>query len=95
VKTVHRLWPNEQLPGELAQILPTPEHFEQASTLVTEEMIADAVVCGDRPDDHIDAVQEYAQAGFDEVYVNQIGPHQAQFFGAYRAEILPRLTGRG
>ena len=23
-KTVHRLWPNEALPGELAQILPTP-----------------------------------------------------------------------
>jgi luciferase-like monooxygenase len=28
VKTVHRLWPNEALPGELAQILPTPKHFE-------------------------------------------------------------------
>ncbi len=30
-RTVHRLWPNEALPGELAQVLPTPEHFEQAS----------------------------------------------------------------
>ena len=29
---VHRLWPNEALPGELAQILPTPEHFEQAAS---------------------------------------------------------------
>ena len=39
-KTVHRLWANEALPGELAQVLPTPEHFEQASQLVTEEMLA-------------------------------------------------------
>ena len=30
---VHRLWANEGLPGELAQILPTPAHFEQASEL--------------------------------------------------------------
>lgn len=30
--TAHRLWPNEVLPGELAQVLPTPAHFEQAST---------------------------------------------------------------
>ena len=30
-QTVHELWPNEGLPGELAQILPTPAHFEQAS----------------------------------------------------------------
>lgn len=28
-RTVHRLWANEGLPGELAQVLPTPEHFEQ------------------------------------------------------------------
>lgn len=95
VKTVHRLWPNEQLPGELAQILPTPEHFQQASTLVTEEMIADAVACGDRADDHVGAVSAYTDAGFDEVYVNQIGPDQRQFFDFYRTEILPVLAARG
>src|SRR5205085_1584431 len=29
VKTAHRLWPNVGLPGELAQVLSTPSHFEQ------------------------------------------------------------------
>jgi G6PDH family F420-dependent oxidoreductase len=95
VKTVYRLWPNEQLPGELAQILPTPEHFEQASTLVTEDMIAAAVACGDLADDHLATVGAYSKAGFDEVYVNQIGPDQAQFFDFYRTEVLPRLTAEG
>ena len=33
----HRLWANSGLPGELAQVLPSPKHFEQASELVTEE----------------------------------------------------------
>src|SRR3954453_15993309 len=37
-RTAHRIWPNDGLPGELAQVLPTPAHFEQASELVTEEM---------------------------------------------------------
>ena len=27
----HRLWANSGLPGELAQVLPSPKHFEQAS----------------------------------------------------------------
>jgi G6PDH family F420-dependent oxidoreductase len=93
VKTVHRLWPNEQLPGELAQILPTPEHFEQASTLVTEDMVAEAIVCGDSADEHVKAVGAYAGAGFDEVYVGQIGSGHRQFFGFYQAEVLPRLAG--
>ena len=90
-KTVHRLWPNEALPGELAQILPTPEHFEQATELVTEDMVASEVPCGPDVERHVAAVKEYADAGFDELYVNQIGPDQDAFFEAYREHVLPRV----
>jgi G6PDH family F420-dependent oxidoreductase len=91
VKTVYRLWPNAQLPGELGQILPTPAHFEQASELVTEDMVRSSVVCGDDAQEHTQAVQAYAKAGFAEVYVNQIGPDQQGFFDFYRTDVLPRL----
>lgn len=91
VKTVHRLWPNEQLPGELPQILPTPEHFEQASSLVTEEMTAAAGTFGDDPQEHLTAIRAFADADFDEVYINQIGPDQRQFFDFYRTSVLPEL----
>jgi G6PDH family F420-dependent oxidoreductase len=90
-KTVHRLWPNEALPGELAQVLPTPEHFEQASELVTEEMIAEQVPCGPDVERHVNAISEYAQAGFDEIYIQQIGPQQDAFFEAYREHVLPQV----
>ncbi len=90
-KTVHELWPNEGLPGELAQILPTPAHFEQASTLVTEEVATADTPCGPDVEAHVEAIQAYAEAGFDELYVNQIGPDQDAFFAAYRDQVLPRL----
>jgi G6PDH family F420-dependent oxidoreductase len=90
-KTVYRLWPNEALPGELAQILPTPAHFEQASELVTEEMATDDVPCGPDVDDHVKAIKAYEDAGFDELYINQIGPEQDAFFAAYREHVLPRV----
>ncbi len=88
---VHRLWPNDGLPGELAQILPTPEHFQQAAELVTEEMLAEETPCGPDVDRHVAALKEYEAAGFDELYVQQIGPEQDAFFEAYRDEVLPRL----
>ncbi|MFE2917005.1 TIGR03557 family F420-dependent LLM class oxidoreductase [Kitasatospora indigofera] len=91
VDVVHRLWPTELLPGELAQILPTPAHFEQASELVTREMVSKAVTCGDEVEEHVETVRAYARAGFDEVYVGQIGPDQEMFFDAYRELILPAL----
>ncbi|KAB1148685.1 LLM class F420-dependent oxidoreductase [Streptomyces luteolifulvus] len=91
VRTAHRLWANEQLPGELAQILPTPRHFEQASELVTEEQVAASVPCGDDPDAHIEALTAFVDAGFDTVYVNQIGKDQQGFFDFYRSKVLPQL----
>ncbi|MFB8172592.1 TIGR03557 family F420-dependent LLM class oxidoreductase [Kitasatospora purpeofusca] len=91
VDAVHRLWPTELLPGELAQVLPTPAHFEQASQLVTREMVADEVTCGDEVEEHVETVRAYTRAGFDEVYVGQIGPDQEVFFDAYRELVLPAL----
>ena len=41
--------------------------------------------------EHVEAIQAYADAGFDELYVNQIGPEQEAFFAAYREHVLPRF----
>jgi G6PDH family F420-dependent oxidoreductase len=90
--TVHRLWANEALPGELAQVLPTPAHFEQASQLVTAEQATADVPCGPDIDAHVEAITAYERAGFDELYVNQIGPDQDAFFAAYRERVLPRVS---
>ena len=91
-ETAYRLWPNEHLPGELAQVLPTPAHFEQASELVTEDMVADTVPCGPDLDRHMEALQEYADAGVDELFVQQIGPNQDAFFDTWAKEIVPRFS---
>jgi G6PDH family F420-dependent oxidoreductase len=92
VKTVHRLWPNEALPGELAQILPTPAHFEQAAELVTEEMIEESVPCGPDLDEHVENLTQFKEAGADELYVGQIGSNHDAFFKAYGETVLPRLA---
>ncbi|HLK43790.1 MAG TPA: LLM class F420-dependent oxidoreductase [Thermoleophilia bacterium] len=91
VKTAHARWANELLPGELAQVLPQPSHFEQASTLVTPEMVGEKIVCGDDADAHLQMLSEYADAGYDEIYVNQIGPDQRGFFDFYAKRILPQF----
>jgi G6PDH family F420-dependent oxidoreductase len=93
-RTVHRLWPNAALPGELAQVVPTPTHFEQACQLVTEEMVGEAVPCGPDIDRHVQALQEYADVGVDELFVQQIGPDQDAFFDEWAHAVLPHFAGR-
>jgi G6PDH family F420-dependent oxidoreductase len=90
----HRLWANSGLPGELAQVLPSPRHFEQASSLVTEEMTRSSVVCGRDSAKHADAFEPYLNAGFDEIYVANMGPHYADMIRMYGDEVLPKLRDR-
>jgi G6PDH family F420-dependent oxidoreductase len=90
-KTAHELWPNTLLPGQLSQELALPSHFEQATQLVTEDALAEMVACGPDPERHLAGIRKYADAGYDEVYVSQIGDDQAGFFDFWRRELAPRL----
>lgn len=91
LETAHRLWANEGLPGQLAQILPRPEDFEAAMSLVPPDAVREAFAVGPDPARHVAAAQAYVDAGFDEVYVQQIGPDQDEFFRVWAKEVLPAL----
>jgi coenzyme F420-dependent glucose-6-phosphate dehydrogenase len=87
-RTAHELWPNLALGGSLGQELPRPKDFEAAAELITPEDVAATVPCGPDADRHRQAIQEYEDAGYDHVFVHQIGPDQEAFFRFYESEIL-------
>jgi G6PDH family F420-dependent oxidoreductase len=87
----HRLWANSGLPGELSQVLPSVRHFEQASSLVTRESTAESVVAGPEIGAHLEQLRDYRDAGFDEVYVANMGPHFREMIEAYGRDVLPTL----
>jgi coenzyme F420-dependent glucose-6-phosphate dehydrogenase len=95
VETAHRIWPNTGVPGQLSQDLPTPAHFEQASSTVTADQIAESVSCGPDPEPVIGAVEEMLDAGVDHVYLHQIGPDQEAFCRFWTDRVAPGLSGRG
>jgi G6PDH family F420-dependent oxidoreductase len=88
----HRLWPNAGLPGELSQVLPTPEHFEQASSLVTMESTRGSVVAGSDPASHLEQIRSYQDAGYDALYVANMGPHAREMIDFYAERVLPELA---
>jgi G6PDH family F420-dependent oxidoreductase len=75
---------NSELPGTSA--------FEAASSAVRPDDIADAVVCGDSVDAVVEAVNEFAEAGFTHVALCQIGgDHQAEFIDWWKQSLGPAL----
>jgi G6PDH family F420-dependent oxidoreductase len=84
-------WPIAGLEGALLPELRLPSQFAQAAKLVSEEMVAEKVVCGPDPERHIAAITQAAEAGYTHVWIHQIGPDQAGFFQFYRRDVLPKL----
>jgi G6PDH family F420-dependent oxidoreductase len=96
IEIAHKLWATQGLPGELSQTLPSPRHFEQASSLVTPESTRDSIAYGADVERHVEAFRPYFEAGIDVVHISQIGARHEQtsaegFFAFYADQVLPKL----
>jgi len=90
-KLAFDVWKTTGVPGELNQELPLPRHFEQVADLVNEEMVAEAISCGPDPERHAESIRKYLQAGYDQIYISQVGEDQAGFLQFFFKELKPRI----
>ena len=91
-KTAHEWWPTVALHGEVTQELPNPKQFTDLVSMVTEDQVAEAIPCGPDAAVHLEHIRAYVDAGYDHVYLHQVGPDQAGFLEFARAELLPELV---
>jgi hypothetical protein len=61
--------------------------------MVTEDDVAEAVICGPDPGAHLEGIAKFADAGFDHVYVHQVGPDQSGFIDFYASEVVQEARG--
>jgi coenzyme F420-dependent glucose-6-phosphate dehydrogenase len=90
-KIAKEWWAVAAIPGELMSQLATPAEFEAVAELVDEEAVAAKMICGPDPERHLEEIESYRKAGFDHVYIHQVGPDQNGFFEFYQREILPKF----
>lgn len=72
--------------------LPHPDSSDSATRFVTEDDVAASVPCGDDMDAFLDAIRPYAEAGFTEIALVQIGGESQRSFLDWAAKsLLPAL----
>ena len=91
-RTAHEWWPTAAMASSLSWELPLPKHFQDVATLVTEDAVAETVICGPDVDRHVQAIEKFADAGYGHVCIHQVGPDQQGFLDFYARNVLPRLT---
>ncbi|MCD6021342.1 MAG: Luciferase-like monooxygenase [Actinomycetia bacterium] len=84
-------WPNTSVPGEVGLELAAPQHFEEVAQLITTEHVGEKVVCGPDPGRILEKVEAFVGAGFDHVFLHQVGPRQEEFLAFAKDELLPAI----
>src|SRR5262249_39643668 len=90
-RIAHVWWPTSAFAWPLLSELAIPEYFEEAAKSVTEDAVAEAVLCSPDPEEHINKIRETVKMGADHVYVHQVGKDQEGFFRFYEREVLPEF----
>jgi probable non-F420 flavinoid oxidoreductase len=69
------------------------EHFDEVSRRVTEDQVAEVVNVSADPGRHAAWLREYAELGFEEIYLHHVGKEQEEFVEAFGESVLPQLEG--
>ena len=84
-------WPNTSVPGDVGLELAEPAQFEDVAELITTEQIGEKVVCGPDPNAILEKIGAFVEAGFDHVFLHQVGPRQEEFLAFAKDELLPSI----
>ena len=90
-QVAHAWWPTVAIHGDATQELPRPANFEALAKGVTEGQVSEAIPCGPDPQPILEQIRVYADAGYDHVYLHQVGPDQMGFLNFAEKELLPAL----
>jgi G6PDH family F420-dependent oxidoreductase len=90
-ETAYRLWGHEGAGGQISQDLPMWHGFEALAELSDPDQVAKSVPCGPDPARAAESLAKYVEAGFDEVYISQMGPDQESGMRFLVEQVFPLL----
>ncbi len=90
-RIAYEQWYTNTFPPPLCWDLDGPEAFEQASVYTPQEAVEAAVRVSSDLGQHAAWLAEYAELGFDEIYLHHVGTEQKPFLDAFGEHVLPQL----
>jgi coenzyme F420-dependent glucose-6-phosphate dehydrogenase len=88
-KIMTKVWPNSALPEPLNTELRLPKDFQSSISALSEEQILKGTPLGDNHEAIIQKIKEFQKAGFDQIYIHNVGPNQSEFIQFANRNVLP------
>jgi G6PDH family F420-dependent oxidoreductase len=87
---IAKVWPLAGMPKPLNTELRLPQDFKNIAPLVSPDEAAKDIPLGPDVEKILDSIQKYQEAGFDNIYVHNIGPNQADFIEFFSKKVMPK-----
>lgn len=71
--------------------LRSPQLVEQIAGLVGPEDLDERLLVSADPDRHVGLITEFLDAGYDQVYVHNVGDNHAEFIDMFASQVLPQV----
>ncbi|MGH4006610.1 MAG: TIGR03557 family F420-dependent LLM class oxidoreductase, partial [Pseudonocardiaceae bacterium] len=87
----HDQWRTNVFAPPVPWDLELTEHFDEVAKHVSPEKVAEVVNISADLGRHAARLKEYAELGFDEIYLHHVGQEQEEFIDTFAARVLPEL----
>jgi len=91
LRIAHEQWRTNVFPPPIPWDLATVEEFDVAATHVRPEDMRGVVLVSADLARHAAWIAEFAEIGFDAVYLHHVGQEQQEFIDVFGAKVLPQL----
>lgn len=78
--------------SEVATELALPEQFDEASRFVELSHLDDPVLISSDLNQHAAWLRDFADLGFDRLYLHHVGPEQQPFIDAFGGKVIPEVS---
>ncbi len=91
LRHAHEQWRFSTLAGDVLWTLRMPDEFRSASQFVTPDDVARTIRVSSDVERHVAWINEYVEAGVNEVYCFNVGKNQREFIDLFGGRALPAL----
>src|SRR3954464_9247254 len=84
-------WPNALVEGSASQELPLPKDFEQLVEDREADELEGTIPLGPDPDEYLEEIRKYDEAGYTHLCIHQIGSDQDAFLAFAQNELLAKV----
>jgi probable non-F420 flavinoid oxidoreductase len=89
----HDQWGSNAVGPPVAWDTETPEAFDAVAELLPPDAVEQAVRVSADLGQHREWIAEYAELGFDDIYLHHVGQQQRSFIETFGEQVLPDLGG--